>query len=336
MAIIGFHASHELYPPSQLLAFAQQAEAAGFQAGMCSDHFHPWTTRQGESGFTWSWLGAALERTGLSFGTVCAPGQRYHPAVIAQAAATLAEMYPDRFWLAIGTGQALNEAITGEPWPQKHYRRARLMECAFIMRNLWAGEEVTHHGRVVVERAKLYTRPERPPLLIGAAITEDTAEWVGNWADGLVTVGKEPEDLRKNIQAFRAGGGVGKPIFLQAALSYAPTEIEAQRAAYENWPACGLDVNELEDTATPEDFDQLLHRVKTQDVVEKLRVSSDLEQHLAWLQADLDLGFDAIYLHHVGPDMRRFIDVFGERILPRLRRNGDCQKTKLARERSSR
>jgi probable non-F420 flavinoid oxidoreductase len=318
MPFIGFHASHELYPPGELLQFARLAQAAGFRGGMCSDHFHPWTTRQGESGFAWSWLGAALQATNLSFGTVCAPGQRYHPAIIAQAAATLADMYPQRFWLAIGTGQALNEAITGEPWPEKPYRRARLMECAFILRNLWAGEEVTHHGRIVVERAKLYTRPEKPPLLVGAAITEETAEWVGNWADALVTVGKEPQDVRKVIRAFRDGGGEHKPVYLQAALSYAPTEAEAQAAALKHWPVSALDVTELEDLPTPDEFDQHIRHVRGPDVAQKLRVSSDLKRHIAWLQGDLELGIDAIYLHYVGPDMRRFIDVFGERVLPEL------------------
>src|SRR3712207_4419898 len=137
---IGFHCSHEQYPPSALLDLARRAERAGFEAAMCSDHFHPWSERQGHSGFTWSWLGSAFEATRMSFGTVCAPGQRYHPAIVAQAAGTLAEMYGDRFWLALGSGEALNEAITGASWPDKAQRHARLLECVEIMRALWAGE----------------------------------------------------------------------------------------------------------------------------------------------------------------------------------------------------
>jgi coenzyme F420-dependent glucose-6-phosphate dehydrogenase len=116
---IGYHCSHEQWPPSKLLAHVQRAEQAAFDAAMCSDHFHPWLEDQGHSGFSWSWLGAAMQATTLSFGTVCAPGQRYHPAVVAQAAATLAEMFPGRFWLSVGSGEALNESITGEPWPPK-------------------------------------------------------------------------------------------------------------------------------------------------------------------------------------------------------------------------
>src|SRR5690606_28228959 len=170
----GYHASHEQFPPSALLDYVQRAEAAGFSAAMCSDHFMPWSETQAESGFAWSWLGAALQATQLPFGVVCAPGYRYHPAIIAQAAATLAEMYRDRFWIAVGSGERLNEHITGEAWPPKAERNARLRECADIMRALWAGETVTHRGLVHVEEAKLYSLPERPPLLVGAALSEET------------------------------------------------------------------------------------------------------------------------------------------------------------------
>src|ERR671912_419494 len=130
MPVIGFHASHEQIHPAVLLDAVRVAEQVGFTAAMCSDHFQPWSERQGHSGFAWSWLGAALAVTPMSFGTVCAPGQRYHPAVVAQAAATLAEMYPGRFWLAVGSGEALNESITGQSWPPKPERNARLLESA--------------------------------------------------------------------------------------------------------------------------------------------------------------------------------------------------------------
>jgi alkanesulfonate monooxygenase SsuD/methylene tetrahydromethanopterin reductase-like flavin-dependent oxidoreductase (luciferase family) len=115
--MIGLHCSHEQHPPSALLRYAELGAQAGFVHAMCSDHFAPWSVRQGHSGYTWSWLASALQATPMSFGTVCAPGQRYHPAIIAQAAATLAEMYPERLWLAVGSGEALNESITGQPWP---------------------------------------------------------------------------------------------------------------------------------------------------------------------------------------------------------------------------
>ena len=183
MRIIGYHASHEQYPPSELLHHVEHAARAGFQAAMCSDHFHPWTAAQGQSGFAWSWLGAALQATSLDFGIVNAPGYRYHPAIIAQAAATLAEMFPDRFWIAVGSGELLNEHITGERWPGKAERNQRLRECADVMRALGAGETGNHHGLVTTEDARLYSLPARPPLLVGAALTAATAEWLGEWAD---------------------------------------------------------------------------------------------------------------------------------------------------------
>jgi G6PDH family F420-dependent oxidoreductase len=169
--LIGYHASHEQLSPSELLGCVVAAESAGFQAAMCSDHFAPWSSRQGHSGFAWSWLGAALQATGLDFGVVNAPGQRYHPAIIAQAAATLSELFPGRFWLALGSGEASNEHITGGRWPPKAERRARLGEAVAVIRALLAGETVTHDGLVTVDQARLWTLPERPPRLIGAAVS---------------------------------------------------------------------------------------------------------------------------------------------------------------------
>src|SRR3954466_16012942 len=151
MTDYGIHASHEQIPPAELLAAVVAAERAGFDAAMCSDHFSPWSARQGQSGFAWSWLGAALQATDLSFGIVNAPGQRYHPAIIAQAIGTLGAMYPGRFWAALGTGEASNEHITGARWPRKDLRNARLRECVDIIRALLAGEEVTHPGLVTVD-----------------------------------------------------------------------------------------------------------------------------------------------------------------------------------------
>ncbi len=315
--VFGFHCSHEQHPPSALLRYAKLAAEAGFTAAMCSDHFHPWSERQGHSGFTWSWLGAALEATPLSFGTVCAPGQRYHPAVIAQGAATLAEMYPDRFWLALGSGEALNEAITGEPWPAKADRNARLEECARVMRALWAGETVTARGHVTVSAARLYSRPDRPPLLLGAALTPDTARRVGAWADGLITAAGPRDAMRAVVDAFRGGGGERKPMFLQVALSYAGSNAEAAAAAYDQWRHCTVPSEQLADLPSPTAFDRACANADPSDVVSKLRVSSDMAQQIAWLQSDVELGFTRIYLHNLAREhQERFVAACGELLLP--------------------
>jgi coenzyme F420-dependent glucose-6-phosphate dehydrogenase len=313
---IGFHASHEQWPPSTLLDFVRRADQAGFAAGMCSDHFHPWLETEGYSGFSWSWLGAALTATQLSFGTVCAPGQRYHPAIIAQAAATLAEMFPKRFWLAVGSGEALNEHITGNPWPAKDQRNARLKECVDVMRALWAGELVNHRGLVRVVDAKLYSRPVELPLVIGAALTPETARWMGKWADGLITAGRNSEDHRRIVNAFRDGGGDGKPLFLQNAISFAESDEAALREAHREWRHCALQGDQISDLRMPRDFDAATRNIAPQQVAERLRVSADIKRHIEWLREDMETGFDIVYVHQIGRNMGRFIDAFAAEVLP--------------------
>jgi probable non-F420 flavinoid oxidoreductase len=318
MPRIGIHASHEQIAPSRLLASVRHAEAAGFDAAMCSDHFSPWSERQGESGFAWSWLGAALEATDLSLGCVNAPGQRYHPAIIAQATATLAEMYPGRFWVALGTGEASNEHITGAPWPDKATRNARLRECVDVMRALLAGEVVDHAGLVTVDRARLWTLPAEPPKFIAAAVSAETAGWAGDWADGLVTINQPREQLERVLAAFREGGGEGKPVFLQVHLSWAPDEQRALDIAHHQWRTNLFQPPIPWDLHTVEAFDEAARFVRPEDVRSGVLVSADLEQHTAWLQEFGELGFEAIYLHHVGQELEPFIDAFGERVLPAL------------------
>jgi probable non-F420 flavinoid oxidoreductase len=318
MPRIGWHASHEQIPPSRLLDDVRHAERAGFQVGMSSDHFSPWSERQGESGFAWSWLGAAMAATTLPFRVVTAPGQRYHPAITAQAIATLAEMFPDRLWVCLGSGENSNEHITGDRWPPKGERNARLRECVDVIRALLRGEEVTHRGRVVVDRARLWTLPAEPPPLVGAAVTEQTARWVGTWADGLATIHRPPEQLERVVHAFREGGGEGKPMVLQAHVSWAPDEDEALRVAHDQWrtnlfapPVCW-------DLETVAHFDEAARHVRPADVRAGVLVSSDLERHVAWLREAAGLGFDEINLHYVGQQQRAFLDAFGEHVVPAL------------------
>ena len=317
--VIGFHCSHEQFPPSVLLRNVTLAAKAGFTAAMCSDHFHPWTEQQGHSGFAWSWLGAALQATQLSFGTVCAPGQRYHPAVIAQAAATLSEMFPDRFWLALGSGEAVNEAITGSGWPSKGVRNGRLEQCVRVMRALWAGDTVSCEGHVSTHAAHLYSRPARPPLVLGAAVTPETARWVGGWADGLITVAGPRAAMRAVVEAFREGSGGDKPMFLQVALSFAGSEHEAAAEAYRQWPQAALTAQQLSDLSTPAEFNQACMDVDPLAVLSKVRASADIQRHIDWLREDCLLGFERIYLHNVAIEhQERFIDVCGEWVIPSL------------------
>jgi probable non-F420 flavinoid oxidoreductase len=314
----GFHASHEQVHPSKLLAAVQRAEEAGFDAAMSSDHFSPWSKRPGHSGCAWSWLGAALQATALPFGVVNAPGQRYHPAVIAQAIGTLGAMYPGRFWAALGTGEASNEHITGTGWPPKQVRQDRLRECVDIIRALLRGEEVSHDGLVRVDRARVWTRPPDPPPLLGAAVSVETASWCADWADGLITVNADHEQLRRLIDAYRTAGGRGR-LHLQVHLSWAPDEAQAKAIAHEQWrsnvfppPACW-------DIDSVETFDAVSQDVSIEQVRKVVQISSDLGWHTAQLAAYAELGFDEIALHHVGQSQDDWIEIFGEKVLPQLR-----------------
>ena len=317
--IIGIHASHEQFRPDRLLRLVQAAEAAGFDAGMCSDHWAPWSEAQGESGFALSWLGAALATTSMPFGVVNAPGQRYHPAIVAQAAATLSAMFPGRFWIAIGSGQLLNEHITAERWPSKAERNERLREAADVMRRLWAGETVSHDGQFRLSEARLWTRPERPPMLVGAAVTPETAAWVAEWADALITVNQADDTLDEIVRAFRSHGGEGKPMYLQVHVAWAPSDAEARGAAFAQWRQNTLPNSVMTDLAHPEQIAAAAQHVTPDDLDAAVRISSDPGRHVEWLRRDLERGFDGLFLHEVGPEQERFVEVFGSEVLPRLR-----------------
>lgn len=317
MTVVGFHASHEQVHPVQLLEDVQRAEAAGFSAAMCSDHFLPWSERQGHSGFAWSWLGAALATTSLRFGVVNAPGQRYHPAVIAQAIGTLGAMFPGRFWAALGSGENSNEHITGERWPRKELRQRRLRECADIIRRMLEGEEVSHDGLVSVDRARLWTRPEIPPPLIAPAVSIQTAREAAEWADGLITINQEHDHLRRMIDAYREGGGAG-PLALQVHLSWASTEGEAMALARDQWRTNVFPPPVCWDLDSVEAFDAIGEAASDDQVRRSVLVSSDTGHLTEQLHDLIAVGFDEVYLHHVGQEQAAFIETFGEKVLPEL------------------
>jgi len=316
--VIGYHASHEQLRPSELLRSVVAAEAAGFQAAMCSDHFAPWSSRQGNSGFAWAWLGAAMQATRLPFGVVSAPGQRYHPAIVAQAAATLAEMFPGRFWAALGSGEAMNEHVTGDPWPTKADRDARLRECVDVIRALLAGEEVTHHGHVTVDRARVWSLPDVAPRLVGPAVTPATARRHADWADGLVTVNQPVESLRRVVGEYRDAGGRG-PLALQVHVSWGDDDEAAYAVAHDQWRSNLLPPSVSWHLETPEQFDAVADLVRPEEVRGTVLVEHDAERFADRVAELAACGFDEVYLHHVGQQQDAFLDTAGETLLPRLR-----------------
>lgn len=320
MVLVGFHASHEQLPPSALLRAVISAEQAGFDGAMCSDHLQPWGVRQGESGFAWSWLGAALASTSFSLGVVNAPGQRYHPVVIAQAIATLEEMFPGRFWATLGSGEAMNEHVTGDPWPPKDERNTRLDESLHVIRRLLAGDEVDHDGAVRVHRARVWSRPAEAPPLLGAAVSAETAGWLAGRVDGLTTVAQSPDALRRVVDAYRSAGGEG-PCVLQVHVSLAETDAAALALAKDQWPNGLIGPPRAWDFEQPEDFDAATADPDEDELRKAVLVDADagsLAQRVAELVA---IGFDRVYLHHVGKDQETFLTRAGEELLPALRRS---------------
>lgn len=320
MALIGYHASHEQFAPEDLLVHVREAEAAGFQGVMSSDHFHPWSRAQGHSSLGWAWLGAAMQAVNLPFGTLCIPGGwRFHPAIVAQAAATLARLFPGRLrWLAPGSGELLNEGILAEPWPPKEQRNARLEAGIDIIRRLWRGETVDEAAPIPTRAATLYTRPETAIPMMAPVLTAETARWAGRWGDGLVTVNQAPDKLRQIIDAFRAGGGEGKPLALQVHVSWDRSDEAARHSAFVQWRSNAITPAQSQDLRTPEDYEAATAHVRPEDLDEFVRISADLDRHAAWLADDIAMGFDEIYLHNVGHNQSAFIEAFGRHVLPIL------------------
>ncbi len=259
-----------------------------------------------------------MQATEMPFGVVTAPGQRYHPAVIAQAIATLGDLFPARFWAALGSGEALNEHVTADPWPPKQDRDARLLECVEVIRALLRGEEVSHDGLVRVDRARVWSLPSQLPLLFGAAVTEATAKIVGGWADGLITVNQPVDVLRRVIGAFREGGGDRKPVAVQVHISWAEDEDRALAIAHEQWRTNVFGPDIAWNLELPAQFDEAAKHVPPDDVAGSVLVSADPGRHVKWLMELADLEIDALYLHHVGQEQERFIEVFAEHVLPEV------------------
>jgi G6PDH family F420-dependent oxidoreductase len=249
---------------------------------------------------------------------VNAPGQRYHPAIVAQAIATLGSMFPGRFWVALGSGEASNEHITGDGWPRKEVRTQRLEECVDVIRRLLEGEEVTHDGLVTVDRARLWELADPVPRLVGPAVSLESAARVAAWSDGMVTMNRSPDQLQRMVEAHRGAGGSG-PLALQVHLSWASTEAEAEQIAHEQWRSNVFGEPVAWDLETVDAFDLISEDVTVEKVRTVVDVSSDLGWHRDRLAGYSALGFDEIYLHHVGQSQERFIDAFGEHVLPELK-----------------
>ncbi|MBA2469074.1 MAG: TIGR03557 family F420-dependent LLM class oxidoreductase [Chloroflexia bacterium] len=326
MGSIGYAASFEQFHPTDLLSYSQQAEGAGFSVVSASDHFHPWVPSQGHSAFVWSWMGALGATTKLRFGTgVTPPGYRYHPAVLAQAAATLEAMYPGRFFLGLGAGEALNEHIVGEYWPEAPARLSRLVESIDIIKRLFTGKNIKHQGdHFRVESARLYTLPEAPPPIYVATSGPIMAARTGKLTDGIITVGAADEKVKMLMERFDKGAReAGKDPskmakIIQVKVSYAPTDQEAIDSAVKDWPNGGMNFPKA-DIRTPEDFEAMAKLVRPENFKNRVLTTSDLDKHTEYVQHWIDLGFQEIHIHNVNRSQEAFIDAYAKDVIPNLK-----------------
>ena len=326
---IGYAAMLVQFHPTEAIELAVHAEQRGFSGVMAADHFQPWVPAQGQSAFVWNVLAALGERTRGDIGPgVTAPTFRWHPAMVAQASATLAAMYPGRHWLGIGSGEALNEHVVAPYWPEAPERINRMFEAVEIIKKLFhasvAGKDVKHAGTYYKrESTRLWTMPDVPPEVLIATAGPVTAKRAGRMADGLITVGAPLEKIAGLCQRFDEGARESGrdpatlPKVLQLHLSWAETDEAAMANALTEWPNGGMRFNKA-DIRSPFDFEQMARLVRPEDFADRLVVSADPDVHRAEIQRYADLGFDRIYLHNVGRNQREWIDVFGRDVLPGL------------------
>lgn len=317
MVDLGYHLSSEEHAPKELVRYAQQAEASGFSFAIISDHYLPWLERQGHSPFVWSVLGSIAQATQhLRLGTgVTCPTIRYHPTIIAQAAATTALLSDSRFFLGVGSGERLNEHVTGADWPSAETRRAMLTEAIGIIKLLWSGEPVNYDGvYFTVDQARIFDLPVPPPRIMVAASSAKTAELAGELGDGLIGVAPDPN----LVHTFNHDGGAGKPRYGKLTVCWAPTEEEARRTAFEQWRNAGVRGVSSSRLATPSDFEQASQRATEADVTRTVLASPDPERHLSRIREYIDAGYDHVYVHQIGPDQQGFFDFYQREVMPRL------------------
>ena len=331
MLKLGYKASAEQFPPRQLLDFAVHAEAVGFDSIMVSDHFQPWRHTDGHAPFSFAWMGALGERTARAvIGTsVVTPTFRYHPAIVAQAVGTLGVMYPGRVLLGLGTGEALNEVpATGMAWPPFKERLGRLREATQLMRRLAREERVTFEGAYYrTERATIYDRPEVPVPIYVAASGPTAARLAGRLGDGFIcTSGKAPELYRHTLlpgvaeglaKAGRDAGSI--EYMIEMKVSFDP---DHQRALQDTrqWAALALSPEEKTGVEDPVEMEKLADALPIERAASRWIVSSDPDEHVERLAETIELGFTHLLFHAPGPDQRRFLDLYAEQVLPRLRK----------------
>ena len=315
MTRYGYFLSSEELDSTRMVASAQQAESAGFDSILVSDHFHPWLDSQGESPFVWSVLGAiaATTRHRITTGVTC-PTVRIHPAILAQAAATTQQLAEGRFRFGIGSGENLNEHILGHRWPPVATRLDMLEEAVEIIRLLWQGDLVTHHGRYyTVENARLYTLPAEPPPIYMSGFGPEATALAARIGDGYVNTSPS----RELLQQFDEAGGRG-PKLAAVKICYGPDEAAARKLAHQRWRTSGVAGQLNQELAMPSHFEAASQLVTEDLVAESIPSGPDPDRHVEAIQKYVDAGYDEIYIAQVGDDQEGFLNFFAQELRRRL------------------
>jgi G6PDH family F420-dependent oxidoreductase len=315
MAEIGYFLSSEEHGPAEQVRHAQQAEQAGFRSVWISDHFHPWTDRQGHSPFVWSVIGAIAATTELRLTTgVTCPTVRIHPAIIAHAAATAALLMPGRFLLGVGSGENLNEHILGDRWPSVDERLEMLEEAIDVMRQLWTGDLVSHEGKYyVVDRARLYSRPDSPPPVLVSGLGPKAISLAASVGDGYISTSPDADAVAQ----YQREGGTG-PKQASMKVCWAADEETAVKTAHELWASTFLPGQLSQELPLPSHFQEAATVISPEMVGEKLPCGPDPERHVAAIRQYLDAGFDEVYISQIGSEQAGFFDFYRREIRPRL------------------
>ena len=324
---LGYFLSSEEHAPSKLVANAAAAHQAGFRSAMISDHLRAWTPAQGNASFVWGVIGAISQAApGLEVGTgVSAAVRRIHPVTLAHAAATASLLLGGRFFLGLGTGERLNEQVTGERWPRAGERREALEETLPLLRELLSGRTVNHRGRhVTLERARLDSVPGSVPPILVAASGKRAARLAGELADGMIGVAPDASV----VEAFEAAGGSGKPRFAQLKVSWAADREEAVATARHWFPTEGLPPQLLSELATPAELAAAAELVDDDRIARAIVCGPDVGPVVAAVHRLVATGFTRVYLHQVGPDQAGFLGFVRRELVPAL--GADLSDTPLA------
>jgi coenzyme F420-dependent glucose-6-phosphate dehydrogenase len=314
---LGIALSSEENAPADLVRHARAAEEAGLGFGLISDHIHPWVEAQGHSGFVWSVLGAIAQSTDefrIGTGVTC-PLIRIHPAIVAHAAATVACLMPGRFFLGVGTGENLNEHVTGAKWPAPDERLEMLEEAIGVLRQLWKGDYQTHRGKhYSVENLRLFDLPEEPIEIAVAAMQPKAADLAGRVGDALVNVAPKQEI----VATFDNAGGKGKPKYGQVTVCWAKSKDEAKQTAFENWPNVLVEGSASQELPLPSDFEQLVEGRGADELEGTIPLGPDAEEYLEELWKYDQAGYTHVCIHQIGSDQEGFLEFAKRELLPTL------------------